>query len=100
MSREFGSYEGGYFHQQIDTAASDCAEGRDELTRLWGEVLREFHPIAYAISSSEASDRSEEHSIATTARHLEFVEEKVARVREYIDRHPAFAMKAVIKRLK
>jgi hypothetical protein len=56
MSREFGSYSRGYFHYQIETAAADCAEGDDELTRLWGAVLNAFAPVANAISSSEAND--------------------------------------------
>ncbi len=56
MSREFGSYETGYFHYQMSNATSDCLGGSDELTRLWGKFFAEFEPIAYAIASSEAGD--------------------------------------------
>jgi hypothetical protein len=63
MSREFGSYGSGYLHEQIDTAANDLANGREETTRAWAGFMRVFHDVAYAVCSSEACDSSESRSI-------------------------------------
>lgn len=70
MSREFGSCSSGYFHQQIENAASDCLNGKDDLTRLWGEFFREFEPVAYAIATSEACDSDVSYSIKENLRHI------------------------------
>jgi hypothetical protein len=66
VSREFGSYEPGYFHYQIDLAAQDCRGGHDEMTRLWGEFLAVFRDVSYAIASSEAGDSSESFTVKET----------------------------------
>ena len=70
MSRQFGSCQPGYFHSQIMTASEDCQEGNDELTRLWGDFLGAFYPIAYAIASSEAGDSGPDLPIKRTLEHL------------------------------
>jgi len=59
MSREFGSYNAGYFDSQMEYAAEDCEGGAYEITRRWGKVLRAFAPVAYAIACAEALDSSE-----------------------------------------
>jgi hypothetical protein len=57
VSREFGSFRVcGYFHYRMEVAAQECLEGRDTLTKLWGNFLKDFYPVAYAIASSEADD--------------------------------------------
>lgn len=70
MSREFGSYSSGYFHTQMDQGATDCLEGRDPLTKLWGQFLREFAPVAYAIASSEACDSGPDFTIIETLQRM------------------------------
>ncbi len=66
MSREFGSYCNGYFHDQIRYAADDCLRGRDDLTRLWGRFIEDFTGIAYQIASSEAGDSEPDATIIQT----------------------------------
>jgi len=59
MSGEFGSYSAGYLHRQIERAAEDCADGRLEITRLWGKVFEIIHPVARGICWAEECDTSE-----------------------------------------
>jgi hypothetical protein len=86
MSREFGSHNAGYFHQQIESAAEDCLKGKDDLTKLWGEFLKEFSHVAYAISTSEACDSGPDYPIIETIRRWEGLAQRFHRVAEYI--HP------------
>lgn len=85
LSREFGSYMSGYFHSQIDYAASDLAEGKGELTRLWGKWLEEFYKIAYAIASYEADDSGMYDPIVTTIKTLPALRVAMAAIEEYLD---------------
>lgn len=65
MSREFGSFHGGYFHQKIYEAAEDLRnEAREEFHKEFIDVLGDFYNIAYAISSVEACDASSERSVS------------------------------------
>jgi hypothetical protein len=84
MSREFGSCESGYFHYQIETAAFDCKQGRDALTRMWGLFLGEFVPVAYAISTSEARDAGPDFAIVTTKKHLAAMRHRLDNIEKYL----------------
>lgn len=97
MSREFGSYTAGYFHQQIETAANDCLAGRDQLTKLWGEFLREFQPIAYAISSSEECDSGPEYPIMETMQHLPAMIKRMDNIEQFMNTYKRVAEEAVKK---
>jgi hypothetical protein len=66
MSGEFGGYRGGYFHNQIEYAAEDLADGRDDLTHEWAKFFEAFYPIAKAISWSEACDSGPAYPITET----------------------------------
>jgi hypothetical protein len=84
MSREFGSYEPGYFHYQMDLAAQDCREGNDELTRLWGGFLSAFYPIAYAIASSEAGDSGPDFPVNATKEHMAALRRELDKIEQYV----------------
>ena len=86
MSREFGNlYNGGYFHDEIRHAAEDCATGRDQLTKLWGEFLEEFYNIAYQISNSEASDSGPYAPIIESINRMESLKAALDKINEYLD---------------
>ena len=70
MSGEFGSYQGGYFHSQIDTAATDLANGTLQTTRMWAPFFAAFRPVAEAIAYAEARDCSEAETIMETIKAL------------------------------
>ncbi len=95
MSREFGSCDGGYFHNQMRSAADDCAEGSYELTRHWGAFLEAFHPIAHAIASSEAHDWIEGDSIIATIENLPMLRKALEAVEEYVKPFQRVASRAV-----
>lgn len=84
MSREFGSHQSGYFHTQMDQAASDCLDGRDELTKLWGKFLFEFKDVAWAIASSEACDSGPEYPIEMTSERLPRLQDELDRIKDYV----------------
>lgn len=84
MSREFGSYMQGYFHQQIDWAAEDCKGGRDPLTKLWGEFLTEFSTIAYQIANSEACDSGPDAPIIATIENIGVLKRRLEEIEKYV----------------
>ncbi len=100
MSREFGDTIGGFFHNKIGYAADDCQTGRDKLTQLWGEFLREFEEVAYAISTSEACDSGPDYPIFETLERLPALERKLANVKSYVEPYRRVAEEAVRKALK
>ena len=95
MSREFGSYINGYFHHQIEQSAEDCLNGRDGLTKLWGEFLKEFSHIAYAISTSEACDSGEDYPIMECMKRLPNLRERFKKIEAYITPFEDVARRAV-----
>lgn len=58
MSREFGDYDGGFFHNKVANAAGDARGGHHPLTLAWGKVLEAMQDVAWSISSVEAGDSS------------------------------------------
>jgi len=84
MSGEFGSYENGYFHTQIRIGAQDCKEGECELTRLFGDFLKSFHPIARAISWSEAGDSAESSLIIRCVEDFPELEKRMDSIKKYL----------------
>jgi hypothetical protein len=99
MSREFGSYTAGYFHDQIRQGAEDCLGGRDELTRLWGEFLREFAEIARAISGAEECDNGPEYPIEETISRLPALRRHLRAIETYVDPFKRIAEDAVRRAL-
>lgn len=95
MSGEFGSYKNGYFWYQMQIAAMDCLEGDEEITKLWGEFLREFEPIAKAISWCEAGDSSVSYPICTTMNALPRLKRRLADIEKYLEPFQAVADEAV-----
>ena len=59
MSREFGEYVGGYFHDKIRSAKEDLELAHFELHRKLVPILESIYDIAYAVSSVEAGDSGE-----------------------------------------
>ena len=97
MSREFGSYYAGYFHAQMDTAASDCECADYEITRRWGKVLRAFAPVAYAIANVEAGDSGEDNPIMESIRQWPQIEQAMREVEDYLYPFRRVMEKAVSK---
>ncbi len=95
MSREFGSYSAGYLHSQIENAADDLAGGRDAMTRAWAAFFRAFHPVAYAICSSEACDSGEDDSILETIKQLPELQAALDKVRAHVRPFEMVAQEAV-----
>ncbi len=100
MSREFGSCDSGYFHYQMQNAASDCLAGCDELTRLWGSFFKEFEDVAYAIASSEAGDSGPDFPILETMRKLESIRKAIRDIEWYLKPFDLIATKAVEQYIK
>lgn len=84
VSREFGSFTPGYFHDQVRQAADDCLEGAYPLTRLWGEFLAALAPVAYAVSSAEAGDSAADYPAAATATALPALKAALAEVERFV----------------
>lgn len=97
MSREFGSYVAGYFHDQIDTCAIDALNGRCEITRKWGAVLKALYPIAYSISSAETGDSGEYDPILKSIEQINNVRAALDEVQDYLQPFKDVAREAVRK---
>lgn len=97
MSREFGSYNGGFFHEQIEQAADDCLAGIDKTTQLWGAFLKEFYDVAYAISTSEAGDSGEYFPIMKTIEKMPILTKKLNDVFAHVEIYNQVAREAVRK---
>lgn len=95
MSREFGSYESGYFHTQMENAASDLARGGDELSRIWAGFFDEFQHVAYAIASSEAGDSSSDYPIFETMQRMKALKDRLRDVENFIAPFQSVAREAV-----
>jgi hypothetical protein len=101
MSREFGSYASGYLHTQIEYAASDLEHGRDATTRAWSKFFRAFHPVAYAICSSEACDSGEDDSIVATIKALPELQAALDEMKQHValyDRLMKDAVRAALEK--
>ena len=95
MSREFGSCSSGYFHQQIQTCAQDCAGSNDVLVQLWGEFLEEFYDVAYSIASSEAGDSAPYDPIMKTIEKMGILTKKLNNVSDYVASYKRVAEETV-----
>lgn len=100
MSGEFGSYEGGYFHSQIDAMAIDLANGREPLTRAWAPFFETFKPVATAISYVEACDSSPARSILATLDHIAKLKAALAQVEAHVEPYSVVARVAVEQALR
>jgi hypothetical protein len=98
MSREFGhEYGGKFFLEHIECAYEDCTIGRDELTKLWGEFLREFYEVAYEISRSEAGDSGPDAPIMESIERMPTLQARLDKIKEYLQPFKAVAEAAVRK---
>lgn len=100
MSREFGSYASGYLHTQIECAADDLAGGRDATTRVWADLIKAFHPVAYAICSSEACDSGEYDSIMRSIEQMPALKAALAKAEAHIDPYRRVMEEAVRNKVK
>lgn len=98
MSREFGEYSSGYFHQKIAGCADDCGGSRHELTKLWGEFLREFYDVAYAISSHEACDSGAAYPIMESVEKLPVLRKKLDQISSFLRPYQDVMEEAVRKK--
>jgi hypothetical protein len=63
MSREFGEYIGGYFHDKINHALDDLKDSSHvELHKKLIPFFESLHKVAYQISNVEAGDSGEDTS--------------------------------------
>ena len=97
MSREFGSYHAGYFHDQMQTAAEDLSGSGDPLSKLWGKFFEEFYPVAYAISSSEACDSGRDRPILETIQRINSLKNILWEIEMYVKTYKDVADAAVRK---
>jgi hypothetical protein len=95
MSGEFGSYNNGYFHTQMETAAYDCTNGRDQLTKLWGKFLHAFVPVAEGISYSEAYDSGPDDPIVVNIRQLKALRAALDEIEDYLRPYERVMQQAV-----
>jgi hypothetical protein len=95
MSREFGDFSGGYFHNKIDSAASDCQEGRCKLTQMWGEFLMIFSDVSYEISNYEASDSGLYAPIMESIAKIPAMKKKLSEIDDYLDDYKRVAEEAL-----
>ena len=95
MSREFGSDERGYFHEQMRTAAEDCLAGGRELTILWGKFFDVFSDIAYEIASVEANDHCESSMILEHIRKFPELKKKFEAIEKYVKLYEIVVLQAL-----
>jgi hypothetical protein len=95
MSREFGSYTSGYFHEKIESCASDAKCGRDFLTRLWGRLLGELYHVAYAVSTSEACDSGPDYPIMESILRMPELKKSLDEIDQYLEPYRRVAENAV-----
>lgn len=100
MSREFGDYGGGYFHDKIRLAAEDASSGEYEITRLWGKLLTDFYEVAYAIASAEARDASEGDAILESMEMLPQISRDLTAIDSYQKPFRDIARRAVQRYLR
>ena len=100
MSREFGSYHAGYFHTQIETAASDLAGGSDNLSRVWAKWFEAFSPVAYQICNSEAGDSDVDAPILATIAALPSLRAALKAAEDHVRPYDAVAQRAVREALR
>jgi hypothetical protein len=95
MSREFGEYVGGYFHNKIQSAYEDCKGSGNKLTQMWGEFLEEFYDVAYEIANFEASDSGLYAPIMESIKQVPVMQKKLAEIEEYLYDYKRVAEEAV-----
>jgi hypothetical protein len=100
MSREFGSYTNGYFHDQMKYAAEDLGGSGDPLSRLWGKFFDEFYHVAYAISSSEACDSGRDRPILETIERIDRLKKVLWEIEQYVRPYKDVAETAVRRALE
>lgn len=95
MSREFGAYDGGYFHDRMRNAADDLAGGHDGISKAWARFFDEFQHVAYSIATSEAGDSAEYDPILETIRRLPSLQAALDGVKNYVQPFKDVAEQAV-----
>jgi len=96
MSREFGEYQHGYFHDKIRSAAEDCrTESDNKLTHLYGELLEELYKIAYQISNFEACDSGFYAPVQETMQRMPALKAKLREIEEFVATYKDVADNAV-----
>lgn len=100
MSREFGSYASGYFHNKIDDCANDALNGDHEITRLWGRFLQELSSIAWNISSAEACDSGVYAPIYESMTRMPSIKAALKDIEEYLRPFEQVAMEAIRQKEK
>jgi hypothetical protein len=95
MSREFGEYYQGYFHDRIRQCIEDCEHGRDPLTKAWANFFRALAPVACSIASSEAFDSTPSDPILMTIEKLPKLKSALAEVEEFVGPYQDVAQEAI-----
>ena len=95
MSGEFGSYTGGYVHDQIDYAADDCQASDEPMTRLLGDILRALHPIARGVCWHEAADSGPEAPVMAAMEALPAVRAAVRAMEKHVEPYRRVAERAI-----
>jgi len=100
MSREFGEYMGGYFHDKIRNALYDLEnESFHGLHKEFIPLFKSLYEVAYAISSVEAGDSNIERTISTTLLELPRMKKCLADVEESLKPYKQVAEDAVRKHI-
>jgi hypothetical protein len=83
MSREFGEYIGGYFHDKIDNATDDLRHANFELHKKLVPFFEALYKVSYQICNVEAGDSGEYASKDALKEHIpRMIEELQAILKE------------------
>lgn len=85
MSREFGQYCAGYFHDNLRRATEDLKEeAREDFHKQFIPLFEELYEIAYAISSVEACDSSIDRSVFETIERMPAIKKSIQKLEDYL----------------
>ena len=85
MSREFGDYIGGYFHDKIYHATDDLRHADFELHKKLVPFFESLYEVAYQISNVEASDSGEYASIEALKKQIPVMITELERLKTEIE---------------
>lgn len=101
MSREFGEYGQGFFHEKLFNCLEDLKfEAREDFHRKFIPLFRELYEIAYAISSVEACDSSIDRTVFETINRLPKIKETIKDLENTVEPYKRVAEEAVRQAVK
>jgi hypothetical protein len=77
--------------------ADDCLEGREEITRKWGALVRELYPVFRAICRAEAYDTGVYAPIWESMTALPRILERLQEIENYLEPYRDVVQEAIRK---